>query len=152
VLAYVFWHQPAEGVDIETYEVRLRAFHAALAVPSASFRLKALPWRHEPGYEDWYLVDEWAALGALNDRAPGPAHDSAATASAHGWGGVYRLVRGPADPPAAARWLAKPRGEPYDRFLAGLDAEAVWQRQMVLGPAPELCLGGGEPHGRVRVA
>ena len=53
MLAYVFWHRPAEDVEREDYEARLRAFHATLDVPSASFRLHLLPWRHADGYEDW---------------------------------------------------------------------------------------------------
>ena len=94
---------------------------------------------------DWYLAADWAALGALNEAAlaaPRRAqHDAAAAVSAAGWGGVYRLLDGAAEPPAAVRWT--PTRE---------DADAVWQRQMVLGPAPEFCLAGGEPHGRDRVA
>jgi hypothetical protein len=147
MLAYVFWHRPAEDVDREDYERRLRAFHATLDVPSACFRLHLLPWRHEDGYEDWYLVADWTALGDLNAAALAPVrrveHDAAAEASAAGWGGVYRLVRGLPAPPAAVRWTT----------AAEADAITVWQRQMVLGPAPEFCLAGGEaPHGRERVA
>ena len=145
MLAYVFWHRPAEDVARDAYEELLRAFHATLDAPSACFRLDALPWKHVDGYEDWYLVSDWAALGALNEEALAPArraeHDAAAHASAHGWGGVYRLLAGPARPPAAVRWTP-----------ASGEADAVWQRQMVLGPAPEFCLAGGEAHGRVRVA
>ena len=152
MLAYVFWHQPGEGVAIEDYEAALQAFHAELPAASASFRLELLPWRHEPGYEDWYLAEDWRALGALNRQALGAAHDVAARASDHGWGGVYGLARGAAEPPAAVRWTSKPRGEPYGPFIDSLDAEVVWVRQMVLGPAPEFCLGGGPPHGRVQVA
>src|SRR3712207_2250850 len=101
MLAYVFWHRPAEDVAREEYEGRLRAFHERLEGPSACFRLAALPWKPLDGYEDWYLVDDWAALGALNEAALDavrrPGHDAAAAASAMGWGGVYRLLRGPAE-------------------------------------------------------
>jgi hypothetical protein len=57
--------------------------------------------------------------------------------SGHGWGGVYALVRGPAEPPAVAGW--------HRRAPAG-DGGGLWQRQMVLGPAPEFCLNatGGQ--------
>jgi hypothetical protein len=144
-LAYVFWHRPAEDVARSDYEERLRAFHATLESPSGSFRLHALPWKAVDGYEDWYLVEDWAALGELNEAALAPArraqHDAAAAASVAGWGGVYRLLHGASEPPAAARWSA-----------AHEDAGTAWQRQMVLGPAPEFCLAGGEPHGRERVA
>jgi len=145
MLAYVFWHQRAGDVERDDYEDRLRAFHAEVDVPSACFRLHLLPWRHEEGYEDWYLVDDWTAVGALNaaavDAVRRPSHDAAAAGSSHGWGGIYRLVRGDPEPPAAVRWSHTPESGPD-----------MWQRQMVLGPAPEYCLVGGEPSGRVRVA
>jgi len=149
MLAYLFWHRPADGTDPGAYEDRLRAFHAALALPgSRTLRLRRAPYDRlaAPAYEDWYPVENWAALGALNDRAvSGPRrapHDAAAARAAEGDGGVYRLLHGRADAPVdEAAWLAKPSGLPYDAFLAALreaagDA-AIWQRQMVLGPAPE---------------
>ena len=155
-LAYVFWHRPRDGVDPADYEATLRAFHATLELPSASFRLASLPF--DPGgsgYEDWYLVDGWAQLGQLNDDAVAAVrrgeHDAAAHASAEGWAGVYRLVRGAAEPPRAVRWVTKPAGPSYREFIGSLDAPTVWLRQMVLGPAPEFCLVEGEPDGRVAV-
>ena len=45
-----------------------------------------------------------------------------------------------------AFWFSKPPGTPYDDFFRSLSASAeeagggLWQRQMVLGPAPEFCL------------
>lgn len=71
MLAYVFVHRPAEGADRRQYASRLRAFHAALrAAPSRGF-LRSWVWRAEAGplgaaFEDWYLLEDWAALGALN--------------------------------------------------------------------------------------
>src|SRR3954447_23465527 len=98
MLAYVFWHRPAEDVARDEYERRLRAFHETLDGPSACFRLARLPFEAVDGYEDWYLVDGWGALGVLNDAALAPVrrieHDAAAHVSAHGWGAVYRLLRG----------------------------------------------------------
>jgi hypothetical protein len=145
LLAYLFWHRPAAGVGTEEYEARLRAFHARLDVVSAAFRLHVLPWRHEDGYEDWYLVEDWAALGELNAAAVAaarrPEHDAAARLSGEGWGGVYRLIRGGAEPPAAVHWQREAPGD-----------EAYWQRQMTLGPAPEFCLAAGAPTGRTRIA
>jgi hypothetical protein len=142
LLAYVFWHAPADGVAREDYEERLRAFHATLAAPSAAFRLD------DGGYEDWYLVDDWAALGALNEAAVAAArraeHDAAAALSGQGAGGVYALVRGAAVPPAAVRW--------EDRLTPDVEADAIWQRQMVLGPRPEFCLAGAGGTSRERVA
>src|SRR4051812_623159 len=129
MLAYVFWHRHAEDIDHADYDRRLRAFHATLDVPSACFRLDALPWRADrDGYEDWYLVDDWAALGVLNEAALAPVrraeHDAAAAASSHGWGGVYRLVHGVPEPPSSVRWAR----------AADDSAISLWQRQIVLGP------------------
>jgi hypothetical protein len=153
-LAYLFWHTPAEGVGADDYESALRGFHDTLSVPSASFRLAVLPFEAHPGYEDWYVVEDWRELGELNLAAVAAPrrthHDAAARRSAHGWGGVYALLRGPAEPPHAVRWMAKPAHQSYDAFLESLDAGAVWQRQMVLGPAPEFCLAAASeaPEGR----
>lgn len=136
MLAYVFWHRPRPDVDLDRYEHALSLFHDSLENPSAAFRLDELPFGgREAGYEDWYLVDDWTALGELNARAVDArhraGHDAAAELSGHGWGGVYALVRGPAEPPAAARWQHRAPSDPE---------VAHWQRQMVLGPAPEFCV------------
>ena len=147
MLAYVFWHRPAPDVEPAAYEDALRAFHSSLTNPSASFRLQSMPFGdHGPGYEDWYLVDDWNALGELNvtavDAAHKAPHDAAARRAAAGWGGVYALVGGDAlEPPEAARWS-------HERPQASV----LWQRQMVLGPAPEYCAAGGDSTGRTRVA
>ena len=144
MLAYVFWHQPAVE---EGYEEALKEFHASLPHTSASFRLQSLPFAGGvPGYEDWYLVDDWQALGELNvmavDAQHKPPHDQAAQRTKAGWGGVYALVEGDAaEPPLAVTWSHR-RPE----------AEVLWQRQMVLGPAPEYCVAHGDPAGRTRVA
>ncbi len=69
MLAYVFWHRPAAAADASAYEDAQRTFHAALDVPSSSFRIDRLPFAEEDGYEDWYLVDDWATLGKLNESA-----------------------------------------------------------------------------------
>jgi len=156
VLAYVFWHRPRDGVGAAEYEARLRAFHDSLEDASASFRLHALPFGGgPPGYEDWYLIDDWPALGELNrravDAAHRPGHDAAAGLTAAGWGGVYELLRGAAEPPPGVRWVDKPPGEPYEDFVAGLGADTVWRRQLVLGPAPELCAVTPDATGRRRV-
>ena len=143
MLAYVFWHRPAVE---EGYEEALKEFHASLPHVSASFRLQSLPFGDKaPGYEDWYLVDDWSALGELNvmavDAQHRPPHDQAAQRTKAGWGGVYALVEGDAaEPPAAATWSHR-RPEPGETPL--------WQRQMVLGPAPEYCGAHGEPRTRV---
>jgi hypothetical protein len=167
MLAYLFWHEPGRGVDHDRYVDLLRTFHAALrAAPPPSFvrswsvRLEQAPWDGGPAqpFEDWYLVDDWAALGTLNDaavRAPrGEAHDAIAALATNGAGGLYALQHGTLDGPAPwAGWVAKPQGEPYETFepalRAAVDAAGggtVLRRQMVLAPAPEYAvLAGSEP-------
>jgi hypothetical protein len=162
MLAYLFWHEPRADVDPDAYEVRLRAFHRALvAAPPPSFvrswsvRLAVAPWDAGPArrpFEDWYLVEDWAALGTLNEaavRAPREdAHDAIAALATNGAGGLYLVQHGTLDGPAPwAGWVVKPPGEPYatfePRLRAAVDAAgggAVLRRQMVLGPAPEYAL------------
>jgi hypothetical protein len=155
VLAYVFWHRPRAGVEIAAYEEAQRSFHASLEMTSASFRVAELPFGDGGGYEDWYLVADWSGLGALNEAAvDGPRrapHDRVAEMSVEGWGAVYSLLRGPAEIPDGARWREKPRDRSYEEFVATLPQATVWQRQMVLGPGPELCLASTESSGRERV-
>ena len=156
MLAYVFWHEPRRGVAASDYEQSQQEFHAALAEhPSEGFggsslaRVEGLPW--VGAYEDWYLVDDWPSLGALNEaavsgRRRGP-HDRAAAPAAAGAGGLYRLVSGDKASIAApfAAWVSKPRATSYEDFareLAGLGG-AVWQRQLVLGPGSEFCVLAG---------
>jgi hypothetical protein len=140
VLAYVFWHRPGSAIEPLDYEAALRRFMATLGEVTsacASFAIERLPFAAPPGggYEDWYLVADWTALGLLNDaavrgdrRAP---HDSVAGASVHGWGGVYASVGElePAPPAGAVRWSDTP------------DAGTVWRRQLVLGPRAAVLRG-----------
>ena len=153
MLAYVFWHWPAAGVDPARYAEALTAFHRTLgAAPppgmrgSRVFAVEAAPWIAAPsGFEDWYFVDDFTALGALNEAAvSGPRrepHDAAARLVAGGAGGVYRQVSPGSGAVDRATWLYKPAGVSYDDFLARLPPAEIWQRQMVLGPAPEFCAG-----------
>jgi hypothetical protein len=159
MLAYVFWHVARPGVDPQAYERRLAAFHAALRAdpppwlgPTTTVGLPAVPWLGDaPGYEDWYLIADFTALGELNvaavSGAPREPHDAAADWAADGVAGVMAHRAGPLLPPggpAWSAWLAKPAGVGYDDFhaaLSGLDGGAsAWQRQMVLGPATEYCV------------
>jgi hypothetical protein len=149
LLAYVFWHVSAAAVP--DYEERLRAFHASLRGEferSTTFALAAVPWLGgDAGYEDWYVVDDFAALGRLNEVAVSSArrepHDAAAAAARAGIAGVMRHVAGPLLPerPGWAAWLGKPAGMTYEQWHAELPRDtSAWQRQMVLGPASEYCL------------
>jgi hypothetical protein len=159
VLAYVFWHARASDVAADDYEARLAAFHASLreAPPAglaatATVAVDAVPWLGgEAGYEDWYLVDDFAALGTLNDAAVSgrrkAPHDAAAAAADRGVAGIMGHVSGPLLPerPGWAAWLGKPPGMAYETFHAELadalgDDASAWQRQMTLGPAPEYCV------------
>ncbi len=140
MLAYVFWHRPhtADG-----YEAALERFHAGLRnnpppgfVSSWWSRIPPMPWlpAAPPGQvsliEDWYMVEDFTALGELNDAAVTQTvreHDEVAALSGFGTAGLYRLVAG--DPvPGTSEWSATPPAEGN-----------VWRRVMVLGPAPEYC-------------
>ena len=142
MLAYTFWHWPRSGaVD---YEKRLADFLAALtAAPPAGFRgaatlrHEAAPWLPGPAYVDWYMVDGFADLAALNDGAVTAArkvpHDAVARLAEGGLGGVYKLQSGPAEPRLArvAHWFHKPDGMTYAELfarLAGLPG-SLWMRE-----------------------
>ncbi len=148
MLAYVFWHRPRASVSSSDYESRLRAFHLELGVCSASFRVETVPFVSGGAYEDWYLVESWTELGALNlraisDRRAKP-HDAVAGVTGEGWGAVYGLVRGERRAPRTTLWVSKPADQSYKRFLSEVREPGVWQRQLALGPAPEFCLAGAE--------
>src|SRR4051812_50033573 len=101
MLASLFWHEPQPEVGAERYVGLLRSFHRALAaapppsfVRSWSVRLDVAPWDAGPAgqpFEDWYLVEDWAAPGALKQagvRAPrGGGHDADAGRPPNGGGG-----------------------------------------------------------------
>lgn len=161
MLAYVFRHWPSQGVDRVEYEGAHLQFHRSIADDSPTgfhrsfvFRLAKASWIAAPGpiYEDWYLVENFAALETLNEgaisgknRSP---HDKIARHANGGSGALYRLRAGHADFANArmALWFSKPRGLPYATFYAGVPSEALvgggglWERQMVLGSSPECCL------------
>ncbi len=174
MLAYVFWHWRRSDAAPVLYEEMLAAFQRALrAEPPAgfaecrSFALRGAPWAADGGdaYEDWYLLDDSAALDRLDTAAITAArkqpHDQVAAAAGGGTAGLYALRVGAALPQARhAYWFAKPAGRAYqDVFdaLAPIVADgrgALWCRRMVLGPTPEFCLqtvapvvppGVGEP-------
>lgn len=163
MLAFLAWHRPAPDVVREDYERALERFHRSLAHQppsgfrgSASVRVEQVPWLEGPVYEDWYVVEDWAALGVLEEAAVSRGHATSHAAAAALTGmetaAVYRLLEGSADPGRAptAVWVSPARGHERPalaQLLAdGIDPErdGLWQRCLVLGPAPEYCLLAGE--------
>jgi hypothetical protein len=165
VLAYVFWHRRAADVPPSRYEAALSRFHRRIEanppggfVASASLRAGQLPWLGGggPGYEDWYVVEDFAALGVINAAAVAPdnerVHDAIASLMGEGTGGLYRLLDGTAQFAGVnlATWITPARGPLNalidDFFADGIDGDrgSLWRRQLALGPAPELCLLAGE--------
>jgi hypothetical protein len=184
VLAYLSWHRAAVDVDPGSYEQALEHFHRSLAHQppsgfrgSAALRLSELPWLapvdgagDAAGYEDWYLLDDWNAVGVLEEAAPGRGHETAhreiASLAGAASGAVYRLVEGSARPSAAgseaigageaigarqAIWVehrpGRERPSLGDLLGDGIDParDALWRRCIGLGPAPEYCLLAAEP-------
>jgi len=151
VLAYVFFHRAALGVETQAYETALRRFHSSLKVePPAGF-IGSSTFRVGAGYADWYLVDGSAALDLLNEAAVNQArsasHDAVAHMASDGAGKLLTLISGAA--PGGAGFeirFSKPAGmgyrELYERLKPWTDqAElTLWRRMMVLGPPPEFCL------------
>jgi hypothetical protein len=170
MLAYLFWHAPAQDADPARYEHALESFHRSLArrppfgfEGSVAFRSAALPWSASDApegagrwYEDWYLVADFAALGVLNEAAVASghrtSHDRVAKGLGSGTAGLYRLIEGEVATARAiagcahATWVAPAAGAASAEIGAllgdGMDPRggSVWQRQLVLGPAPEFCV------------
>lgn len=157
MVAYVFWHWPRPEVDFGRYTEGLAAFHRALgAAPPPGFlgsrvrEVHAAPWLPAArALEDWYLLEDLAALGALEEAAvSGPRrapHDGAARLAGGGTGGLYGRVREGTAEAEQVAWFGKPSGLSYPDFLAVMPAAELWQRKLTLGPAPEFCLAGGTP-------
>jgi hypothetical protein len=178
MLAYLSWHRAAAGVEPAAYEQALERFHRSLAhqppsgfCGSSALRLSELPWlapvagaEQAPGYEDWYLLDDWTAVGVLEEAAVAhghrTAHDTIAGRAGCATGSVYRLVEGrsrgthkgdrPPSPDAGeadtAVWVKRAPGHEHPSLGAllgdGMDRErdGLWRRCIGLGPAPEYCL------------
>ena len=160
-LGYVFWHWPRSGIDQRGYEKRLAKFETSLKahrpeglVDALSFRVQGLPWvrARSSVCEDWYVVRDYGSLGALNESAVSNAnkktHDEVAREASGGAGGLYKLrIEGiPLGEARFAAWIRKPVRTTYEAFMEDLSKLVgdrrtdLWQRQMVLGPAPEFCI------------
>ena len=172
MLAYISWHLPAATVEAAAFEQALERFHRSLAHRppsgfrgSAAFRARGLPWLAQDdagagpvaGYEDWYLVDGWSALGVLEEAAVARGHHSshAAVAAMAGVskGAIYRLIEGlpRLERAPLAVWVKRSPGHApvtiEDLLADGMERDAVglWRRCLGLGPAPEYCLLAAEP-------
>lgn len=167
MLAYIAWHRPAVDIDRAAYEHAIERFHASLAHRppsgfggSASFRAAELPWLVADGgssgpvggYEDWYLLDSWSAVGVLEEAAVArghvTAHDAVASKADVSTGSIYRLSEGHAQL-AEARlsvWVTPGRGHEHPSIEAllgdGMDPHSagLWRSCLGLGTAPEYCL------------
>ena len=161
MLAYVFWHWPQSSIARGTYLDYLRDFHRTLAANKSNgfrhsvvFRINGASWLNTTGeaYEEWYLLDDSAAMDPLNHAAVSGAceepHNRVARNAADGTGGLYRF-RGGAEDLAQSRfavWLSKPDGVSYPNFFATLEplttqqGVGLWGRQMTLGPTTEFCI------------
>jgi hypothetical protein len=151
VLAYVFFHRAAAGVETAAYETALRLFHASLAGQPLPGFIGSSTYRVGGGYADWYLVKDSAALDVLNEAAVKGArsasHDAVANMATDGAGKLLTLVSG--NTPTGSGFeirFSKPAGmgypELYERIKpwTDLDEVTLWRRMMVLGPPPEFCL------------
>lgn len=156
MLAYVFSHRAATGVEVEPYENALRSFHAELARARPHGFISSTTYRVGDGYSDWYLVESSAALDFLNEAAVSGTrsapHEAAARMAADGSGKLMMLAQGEADLGSLHEaGFAKPPGMPYrDLYaltlpVAARPGVALWRRMMVLGPPPEFCLVSREP-------
>ena len=161
MLAYVFWHWPQPGVDTNTYVEHLVDFHRTLNANkpvgfqgSRVLRFRDASWLDAKGeaFEDWYLIDDSAALDRINDAAvSGPCeapHNLVAREAAGGTAGLYRLRFGKIlQDVRFAVWLSKPERMSYTDFYEALKpiSASLWQRQMTLGPTTEFVIHSTNP-------
>jgi hypothetical protein len=162
MLAYVFWHWPKSDVAVEHYVLKLGAFHESLAMNAPAgfshslvFELRKPRWLQASSiaFEDWYLVEDSAALDKLNFVAISGnnelPHNQVAFDAAGGTAGLYRLRLG--DLQSLGRspqvtWFSKSPGASYADLFSKLNAlcssagVGLWCRQMTLGPTTEFCL------------
>jgi hypothetical protein len=161
MLAYVFWHWPQPHIDRSEYLGHLSDFHHTLASnkpggfrQSIVFRIRGASWLDTAGeaYEEWYLLDDSAAMDRLDEAAVSGAceepHNRVAREAANGTGGLYRFRFGHEGLTQSrfAVWLSKPTGVSYNDFYAALQpltsqpGVGLWGRQMTLGPTTEFCI------------
>ena len=161
MLAYVFWHWPQSSVDRDAYVGHMADFYRTLSAnkpvgfqKAVVYRISGAGWLNTSGeaYEEWYLLDDSAAMDPLNDAAVSGAcelpHNRVAREAEDGTGGLYRFRTGHEDLAQSrfATWLSKPSGVSYNDFYSTLQpltsqpGVGLWGRQMTLGPATEFCI------------
>src|ERR1044071_1553361 len=166
MFAYVFWHWPQPSIDRGAYEDHLREFQQTLAANKSSgfqqsvvFRIRGASWLNtsDEAYEEWYLLDDSAAMDPLNEAAVSGAceepHNRVAREAADGTGGLYRFRNGQENFAQSkfALWLSKPSGVSYNDFYSTLQpltsqpGVGLWGRQMTLGPTTEFCIHSPNP-------
>jgi len=78
-------------------------------------------------------------------------HDAAASLARGGTAGLYKLCSPRARDARWAAWFSKPEGSSYAALFESVAAAEgrfeLWQRQLVLGPAPEFCALGPSAEG-----
>ena len=167
MLAYVFWHWRYPTVEKTDYQKRIIDFQETLGTHkpggfrySTVFEIEHVPWSEGGGevYEEWYVLNNSAALDVLNEAAvSGPCkepHNRVARDAAGGIAGLYGLYAGASGLATArvALWFSKPSGMTYENFSGILQpkvqqaAGSLWQRQMTLGPTPEFRWHSSEDH------
>lgn len=166
MLAYVFWHWPQPHITRDSYLDHLAGFHRTLAANRPSgfqrsvvFGIRGANWLNITGeaFEEWYLLDDSAAMDRLNEAAVSGVreepHNRVAREAADGAGGLYRLRTGQEGLAQSrfAVWLSKPNGVSYPDFYVALEpitsqqGVGLWGRQMTLGPTTEFCIHSSAP-------
>ena len=134
MLAYVFWHWPQPRIDTDAYVDHLSDFHQTLAANKPDgFSIQCLSHRgaswlntNDEAYEEWYLLDDSAAMDRLNEAAVSGVceepHNRVAREAADGIGGLYRLRAGTKSYQQAryALWLSQTRRRFLQDFYADL--------------------------------
>jgi len=165
MLAYVFWHWHGPQIDTNAYQEYLKRFHQTLSEHkpegfhySRVLEMEQFPWleRVEETYEDWYIVENSAALDLLDQGAVAGVrlepHNQVARWTEGGTAGLYRLHFGEAHLSSVrfAYRFSKPAGMSYAALydlllpLEEQKAGSLWVRKMTLGPGPEFCLHSSE--------
>lgn len=166
MLAYVFWHWPQPSIARGSYLDHLADFHRTLAENkpdgfqrSVVFGINGANWLNTTGeaFEEWYVLDDSAALDILNGAAVSGAceepHNRVAREAAGGAAALYRFRAGDENLSQArfAVWFSKPDGVSYSALYSTLEpltsqpGIGLWGRQMVLGPATEFCVRSPSP-------